>query len=450
MRAGHRSRPFLADGKAILPGLALFFVLILARVSCGQAQPAVQGGSPLWVDQPLSRIEIVGLRRTKPEVVLREISLHPGQPIDWTHLEADRLRLLDLGIFAMVSFTGRRDPETNRPILVGDFKERPTLLILPVIEYEPATGFSYGVEGKETNLRGMDQEVGGKARVGGTYEYSVWHRTPWAAGRRLGLGLWGYRRLTFNEPESLQQKQVGGTFSLAPSRGPQIGFPMEFGVEAVRSRAAVKVNDDLVFLEEGRHRDDHRWIRLGARLDSRGYRLRPYRGDLLAFSVTQHGGLLGGDVAFERYQCDLLRVFPTGGESALTIATSLVLSRGGVPRYQRMTLGGTNTLRSAAEGEFRGESRWNAYLEQRVPLLPTRRVSPVKGHVTLDLTVDGTFFIDGGSIWEGRALEQGNARARWGVGGGLRVIAPLINSLSIDLATDGRHLTVSGGSGVRL
>ena len=75
------------------------------------------GSSGLWIDRPLLAVEIEGLRRTRPLVVLRELSARVGAPLDWNRLERDRMRLLDLGLFASVAFVPRRDRDRDGPIL---------------------------------------------------------------------------------------------------------------------------------------------------------------------------------------------------------------------------------------------------------------------------------------------------------------------------------------------
>ncbi len=152
----------------------------------------------------------------------------------------------------------------------------------------------------------------------------------------------------------------------------------------------------------------------------------------------------------QRYALDALLVFPTGGESAFTAGTRAAWSRGAVPRYLRMTLGGVNTLRGHAQGEYGGESRWLGWLEQRFPLLPKRTREVWKGRYTVDFTVDWAVFADAGSIWDGDALQDGQAVARFGGGAGLRIVAPLVRLIRLDVATDGRRVRVYATGGVRL
>jgi outer membrane protein assembly factor BamA len=183
--------------------------------------------------------------------------------------------------------------------------------------------------------------------------------------------------------------------------------------------------------------------------DTREFRARPHEGSRLGASVAAHGGVLGGDVDFERYGFDCLRVFPTGREAALTAASRLSWSRGSVPRYLRLGLGGAATLRGYDEGEFGGESRWYGWCEERFPLLRQRTI-PIWRKYSFRFVVDGACFLDGGAIWDRNALEKGRARARWGAGAGLRLLAPIFRLLSLDVATNGRKLRAYALAGLRL
>jgi outer membrane protein assembly factor BamA len=421
----------------------------------GTPQPSLarekpdSGPDTLWVDRPLLRVEVIGLRSTRPEVVWRELSAREGRRLVWSRLERERLRLLDLDLFAEISVSAKRDATTNRPVLTIEVKERPTLLAYPVLDYDPQDGLLYGGHLSTINLFGRSQRLGLSFLGGGRRGVSAGFYSPWLSGRRLGVGFQGFAERSRNRTEKLRQVRKGGLFLLVPTAGPRAGFPLEAGAEEVRTRP-----EDAGKRAKGQGepdtREDHRWMQVGAWLDTRDYRTRPTAGSVLSVSAAQHGGLLGGETAFQRYRLDLLRVFATGRQTALTAASRLVWSRGAVPRYLRVNLGGVETLRGLGQGALGGESRWNGWVEERFPLLPKRTFSVWRGRYVIDLTLDWAAFVDGGAVWERRALERGKARAQWGAGLGLRLVAPLFHLLSFDVATDGRSVRVYGVGGSRL
>lgn len=422
-------------------------------VASGEAEGA-GGADAIRPSLPLKAIEVEGLRRTRREVVEREISVRPGEVVDSLLLERDRLQLLDLDIFAEVFFRLRQDDTTGQPVLTAEVSERPTLLAYPVVNYDPEDGITYGAYAASLNLRGLNQRAGVFAEAGGRRSASVWFSTPWTAGRRLATGIAAYARRRRLATEKLIETSYGVSASLEPLRQRDTGLPLSIGWERVRTRDEDRPDepdvDHTAAVTHAGQADDHRWVRIGFTHDTRDHRVRPQRGGRWGAGVTQHGGFLGGDTSMQRYALDALLVFPTGGESAFTAGTRAAWSRGAVPRYLRMTLGGGNTLRGHAQGEYGGESRWFGWLEQRFGLLPKRTREVWKGRYTVDFTVDWAVFADAGSIWDGDALQDGQAVARFGGGAGLRIVAPLVRLIRLDVATDGRRVRVYATGGVRL
>jgi outer membrane protein assembly factor BamA len=424
-----------------------FLALTLAAAAC--AAGSLAAAAPFWIDRPLLRIETTGLRRTRALVVEREISSRPGERVDWTRLEHDRLRILDTGLFAEVDLRARRDPATDRPILRIDVRERPHLLAYPVLQYDLEDGWSLGAFAATRNLQGLNRTARLLLLGGGRREASVSLGTPWLAGRRLPASARVFVSRTRNRSEEMIETRRGVSLAVTPTRGPELGFPVGGGSEEVRIRPDADVKDPRSDPVVPRT-DDHRWVSAGAVYDSRGYRVRPEHGWVVSAALAQHGGILGGDGALARLGLDLLGVFPTGRGTALTAASRLAWSSGRVPRYLRLSLGGGETLRGHDWGAYRGESRWFGWIEERIPLVPKRSFGVLKGRYTIDLALDGALFADAGAVWEGRELEEGRTRARFGAGAGLRLYGPFFEVFNLDAATDGHTVRFYGWAGIRI
>lgn len=423
--------------------------LLLFRPGCGAAgaAPAEPAALPrLWVDRPLLRIELEGLRRTRPEVVLRELSARTDRPVEWQGLDRDRLRLLDTELFASVDLRARRDRASDRPVLTVTVRERPSVLALPTGEYSEEDGITLGAAAQDLNFRGRAEHAGVAGAWGGRRYGTAWWSTRWVFERRLPLGLSASRSRRTNEAEGTIEDRASGGLALAPTRGPSLSFPCGAGAEAVKTRRDPQAGLGLVSAE----RDDHRWLSAGVRWDNRGYRARAERGLVLGAGVAAHGGLLGGTTSLEQYLLDAAVVRPTGRGSALTFASRLVLSRGGVPSYLRMGLGGSSTLRGSAPNRWRGENRWVGWVEERIPLLGRRTLTLGGGRWTLDLTVDGALFADAGAIWEDGEDRTARPRLHGGGGAGLRLVVPFVSVLNLDVATDGESFRLHTSTGVRL
>jgi outer membrane protein assembly factor BamA len=421
-------------------------LLAVLPLLLGSSPAAAEAGADSlhWLDRPIARVEILGLRRTRPAVVRRELSCVEGDRLDWAKLEWDRLRLLDLDLFARLEISAQRDSILERPVLRVIAQERPTGFLLPNLEYDEEDGLTYGAFGAELNLGGRGWRAGFSGGWGGRRYVSVSAGAPWIAGRRLAATAAFTRSRERNRGEAQREDRLGASLTLAPTRGPRWSFPMSLGGEEVR---AVPDPPDTA---RGARTDDHRWVGAGVRRDTRGSPARAVRGSLASLRAWGHGGILGGSTSFVRYECDLLRLFPTGERSALTLAARWTGSHGPVPPFLRLGLGGPSSLRGHEPGEHRGTSRWIAWTEERFPLLARREFALPSGRHVFDVTVDGAVFLDAGSVWERDQLRRGRARVRWGGGGGLRVLLPFVSILQCDAATDGRRVLVQVLTGLRM
>jgi outer membrane protein assembly factor BamA len=397
----------------------------------------------LWIHRPLARVEVAGIRETRPFVVLRELQTRPGEPIRWDRVERDRLRLLDLALFAEVAPSVRRDPESGRPVLVFAIRERPHVLAYPILQYDPDEGWSYGAYLSHQNFRGRAERAAVLGTLGDRRSFSVGYSVPWILGRRIGVGGNAFYRDVKKPTEEIRDQRRGFGLSVAPALSYELRTSFSGGAEEVRTSP---LHPD----GPARETRDHRWAGIVAQLDTRDTRFRSLEGGLWRAGVTGHGGVLGGTEDLMRVNADVLRVVPTGAGTALTAASRILWSEGPVPSYLRVNLGGIDTLRGHPQGAYGGESRWIGWIEERIPVLPTRRISLWKDRYVFDYTVDATAFVDAGSVWDGDDLIDGRARARFGCGVGLRIVLPLLQALRFDVATDGRAVRAYGAGGLRL
>lgn len=419
---------------------------LVAETTNAETTRAVSDSSEarLWVDRPIEVIEVSGLGRTREFVIRRELRAESGSPVDWSAVESDRLRLLDTGLFADVRTEVRRDSAEGRPVLTYTLEERFAFALLPLLEYDPEEGWSYGVYFADRNFRGRAERLSARGAWGERRGAAVGYGVPWVAGRRIGLGVSLFISDSEKSTERIRQRKYGVAWSVSPARDYQRRATLFGGQEQARTRPI----DELDPEAPPRESEDHRWLGLQLSLDTREYRVQARRGQVLRVATTQHGGFLGGDAEFVRYNLDGMLVLPTPGNTALSLASRAALSDGHVPTYLRQSLGGVNTLRGFSQGEFGGESRWIGWAELRVPVL-SKRTYRAYGR-TFDLAVDLTAFTDVGAIWDGGALLRGEARERWGGGGGVALIMPWVDIARIEVATNGDRVEFYAVSGLRL
>jgi outer membrane protein assembly factor BamA len=131
---------------------------VLALAASASAQPSF---GPRYV---LEGIEVRGLHKTEPWVVLRELGLAVGEEVAPTdpRVETARLRLLSLGLFLEVKFSLVKGVRRGGAVMVVDVEERGTIIINALhLGTSEATTLWGGLDIAETNFLGRGVGVGG-------------------------------------------------------------------------------------------------------------------------------------------------------------------------------------------------------------------------------------------------------------------------------------------------
>lgn len=141
----------------------------------------------------VAAIVIAGLRRTREQVVRRELAIEEGKPLGLSGLLESQKRLGALGIFDRVNFAEVAAGVGQRSVVV-------------TVEEAPRTTFSYGIgyserellrgslEVTRRNLGGLDRTLTAYAR--GSFRGSrfvLGYREPYLFGRKRDLYLAGFR-----------------------------------------------------------------------------------------------------------------------------------------------------------------------------------------------------------------------------------------------------------------
>ena len=161
----------------------------------------------------INRIEIVGNRRTRDEVIRRELSVVPGDPYDLERLRESARRVYSLKYFEAEPAVELVDAETGR--LRVAVAERRTYRVTGALAYEPARGEETAavigeMEARLANLGGTGREAGAHYRrlAAETMDASAKYYEPWIAGIDL-----------FAEPsgaykERVEYRKAGGELAL--------------------------------------------------------------------------------------------------------------------------------------------------------------------------------------------------------------------------------------------
>ncbi len=106
---------------------------------------------------PVDAIRFVGNDTTRERVMLREMTLGPGDPADPAAIEASRQAILDLGLFRDVAIAS--EPGENGVTLVVTLDEKWYVLPVPRLDASSDRDVSYGAELRWNNVMGRNHTL---------------------------------------------------------------------------------------------------------------------------------------------------------------------------------------------------------------------------------------------------------------------------------------------------
>lgn len=369
----------------------------------------------------IDSISFAGLRVTKLRVVTREIHAAVGQPLQPAQIGEDLARLENLGIFA----ESRVDVETDSAggvSLVYSFREMPTWFPVASYAYTEENGVAVGVGLSSVNFTGRDLAVSARAFFGGVSQQWTRFSWPWIAGDHVSLDFYGARLVRDDLLRGFEET----SFEFTPEVGVAIGEHA-----FVRGKFSLfQMRSDVTGITLGAdNKDEVR--RLGGSIvwDTRDSWTNPRRGIRHEVELWRNGGILGGDGDWLSANVDLRHWIPVQRRSKILLSGLLSLQQGAlgtdIPSYMDYNLGGANSIRGYAVTdlgpEFSGKNQMIGTVEYAVGVVPPRRVDV--GPLSLRLGVELALFADGSIAWS-EPKEFRLARARAGIGSGLRLLVP--------------------------
>lgn len=382
----------------------------------------------------LARIDVRGLARTQEAVVLREMRLRVGERLDPELVEEGLQRLRNLQVFDSVRGVYLDDSEAGVALVI-DVVERWT--ILPFVRATGGGGTTSIIAGLyDINVTGRYVELGAQyENLSGAHSGVVWFRQPRLFGRYLRVG--GDVWLTLRNRDLFTfDGEMTGAFSLRRNRVHLFGDGELHRLVAAGARADLlwdelserklsperrALNRASGFVPEGLTRQVFlgAFLRLG-RLDFDGFLVR---GAEVRLELDRAQPQWGAEDAFWRATITSAAFWLLPWRSNLGFQLRLGHTGSALPQYQNY-LGGFDSIRGFADGQFRGNSFWHANVEARVPSARTRWL--ILQHVA---------FADAGRTGDqARRLFFGQeGRTAASVGTGLRLISPRVYRLSIRL-----------------
>lgn len=325
-------------------------------------------------------VQLTGLQKTKPEVVLRELPVRVGDVFDQRKVDQSFHRLVNLGYFYEVSPAlleeGTRPAEIIFNAKVTEARTGRFSGVIgyapPTTEFEGAPQLTGVIEATETNLLGTGRGANFLWKSGLLRTLRIGYVEPWAFGKPIKIGV-EYsqvkQRNQFTDAESNENAAsvtVGARFRrlFESSLGfsyKRIGFPTG---EVPPPDTSLPFHLPITDVADSAAQSGVKYgLTLGLTRDSRDYFLNPTRGrlDSVAFEFSR------GDFKLRKLWVDLRGYFPTWRRQVIVLGLHGAAAWGdNIPPTELFYLGGANTLRGYDEDWFFGPRRVYANIEYRL------------------------------------------------------------------------------------
>ena len=404
----------------------------------------------------VASVDIVGNKKTRESVFVREMKTRPGRYFNMKVLHEDVARILNLDLLDDVEMP-KIEPakDVGKVNVVIPVKEKKTGEVRVGLGYSNRSRLVGRAELTETNLRGRGQGLTllwetttTENALGGSASYEVGFYEPWIDKKHTSLSFNVFNKLLYRfspsfiggtgtvNGQTYNERRKGGTFGLSR---PFTDF----------TRAFVTLRSERVHTSDIPTTGTTGLISLNGPIRSgtikllnntRDFDKDPAVGwyksvsvelgsaDVIEKSSSGSRALKG---PFRKLQIDIRHYWSRGGrkmtptDKRTTIAARILLgvSSGDIPFFEQYFVGGADTLRGYREDRFWGDRMAVASIEYRKPF---------------GQSLTGVLFADYGDAWAGRSnillpglAQHSELSPRFGTGVGLRVNTA-IGSLRLD------------------
>lgn len=410
-----------------------------------QANPAVtpENDSTLALDFQIEegerahirRVDITGNTRTHDNVIRRELKIYPGDLFTRTSLMRSIRNVYYLNYFSNVIPDFEMIEGSSDIDLLVEVEEKTTGKAGIGAGYSGREGLNGYLELGETNLFGRGQRVTinytfSKSR----HDIQLGYTEPWFRDTPLSLG--GELFHTTTDYDQYDRRRTGGAVS--------VGRPVPWvDYLSVSTRYMLeKVNvfnitdDSTSFYYDLRDYDWPRWtssMRLTLMRDSRDRKIFPGEGSRNSISAEFAGGVLGGNIGYQKYLLDSGWYMPAFWRFFLTLRmrAGAITSLAGrePPAYELFELGGTGFygLRGYDDNSIGASSGFETVGGRTMLILSAEYRFRVIDQLQLSL------FADAGDAWNSWSDSEFWNLNR-GAGVGVRVEVPMLGVLGLDYA----------------
>lgn len=408
--------------------LPLAFSLISCRLSAQTYADSSLTG------RPIQSIQIYGNTRTRPEVILREMTLHTGDPLSPDQLETDRKQIENLLLFNRVQiFT---EPRNRGVALVIWVTEQWYLLPYPVLHINERDWkkISYGAGLMHLNFRGRAENINARFKLGYNPLVDLGYYNPWLGGRRnlimhITTAAKKVRSKHFGDRD-IDERHLEFNWIIGKRFGLHFYTHIGLGYEQLTYDP---VSAGKTLLSSGCDRLIH--LYLYAIWDYRDLKTYPHRGWYLLWEGRKTG-IPSYTIDYWKTSIDARKYFPVPGAATLALRLTGTLSSGTLPVYDRVYLGYSERIRGHFFETMEGENRMLASAAFRFPLLPVQYFSASERAALSNLRfgISASLFVDSGTVWFTGQSETITEETVWtGFGGGLHFHLPYNTLFRLEL-----------------
>jgi outer membrane protein insertion porin family len=388
----------------------------------------------------IDRIIIRGNEVTKDYVILREMSLKPGDTLSLKAAEYDQNRVYSLGLFNRVELSYH--VTDHKATLYVDVNERWYIFPFVVLGVKDRDWkkFYYGLGILHDNFRGRSERVSASFALGYDPFFTLRYQNPILS---VESNLFLSSRIYYSRErnKSLISQQSGPNFDedqygLEGTLGKRFNLFQSLSLTLGYEVLAVSQNEAGRTLSAS-GRDAFISAGLGFVHDTRDLAEYPSSGTYLGISLSKYG--LGESVVdYYRVYLDSRRFVPTLGGVTLAGRLFVNLAGGGtVPNYGHVYFGYEERIRGHFREVYEGEDILGSSLELRVPIIPVRFLKveaiPIPQFGVWRLGLYAALFGDVGKVWyRGASFDLHDLVRGYGVG--LNLLLPYSSVFRIEYA----------------
>ncbi|MBN1833323.1 MAG: outer membrane protein assembly factor BamA, partial [Deltaproteobacteria bacterium] len=351
------------------------------------------------------RINILGNVKTRDKVIRRELEVVEGGLYNGTAINESTEKLNRLGFFDNVEMGTRKGSEDDLIILDVNVEESYRTGSYGFgIAWSDYEGFVGHANVTVENLMGRGQQLSTSVYYGDVSKnIMIQFSEPWVYDRDISGSIMAF--LTEYEYYEYTTESIGGALGL--------GFPLESWGLGDLTRGSVRLsheNSDIqdvassaaMVIREMEGKNIANSITLGISRISWDRPWLPTKGSYNSFTVETTGGILGGDVGYNKYMLRTEWYFPLFWSTVFVAKGNVgLIKRKGqekLPVFKKFILGGVGSVRGfddysisprdpVSGDRIRGEKMMFYNFEYRFPLGKKKQ------------GITGLVFFDAGNVW---------------------------------------------------